>query len=98
MEDLLNHIATLLSQLWELVEWLFVTIFIKYIFVRYLAEKVKNYLTKTRDGAIYWDHFRLRARGHGHDYDVPEDCGEGYCKFIKRAPVAEAPQNTTAVS
>lgn len=97
MNDLLNQTATQLSHLWDLAEWLFVTIFIKYIFVRYLAEKVKDYLTKTRDGAIKWDHYRLRARGHGHNYPTVEECTEGACRFIKIAPVAPV-QNTSLLS
>jgi hypothetical protein len=97
MNELLNQITTLLAHLWELAEWLFVTIFIKYIFVRYLAEKVKDYLTKTRDGAIKWDHYRLRARGHGHDYTTVEECPEGACRFIKTTPVAPV-QSTSLLS
>lgn len=88
MIEIVDWITTQLSHsleiLWALSEWLFVTVFVKYIFAKYIAEKIKQYLTRRRDDAISWEHYRLRAKGHGHNYDSPEECPDGACHFIKK--------------
>lgn len=92
IHDIATHLASTFDFLGSAIEWLFVTIFIKYIAARYIAEKIKDFLVKTRDDAIRWEHYRIKAIGKHHQIEPPEACDEGACRFIKKPVVPD--QNT----
>lgn len=86
MDVIANILTTYAPVIWQGLEWFFVTIIIKYIVVRWIADivltNIKRVLIKTRTHAIYWFHYRERAAGHGHKYDTPELCQDGACKSL----------------
>lgn len=69
-----------------LFEFFVVGILIKYVFAKWLAEKVlkgiKFVLVRSQRHAIYWLHYREKAMGHGHQYETPELCQDGVCRML----------------
>lgn len=84
--DFIDKITALLPHVGNVVEWFFVTIVIKYIISKWIAQKtveiMKKVLVSSQKHAIYWVHYRERAIGRGHKADVPETCRDGLCKTI----------------
>lgn len=82
MTDFIDSIATIGSFLLKAIEFFFFTIVVKYIVVRWIAEKTKKYFVKffvvsEREVAI-WMHYRNKAMDAGHT-DPIHKCDDGRC-------------------
>lgn len=66
-----------------LLNYIVVTVVLKYIVGKWVAEKVTDILRylliRTQRDAVSWLHFRERAMKHGHNYPSPELCRDGVC-------------------
>lgn len=78
--------SAVLGVLYQIAEFLLVTVLFKYIILRWIAEKLgkflKSQLVRTRVHVVYWIHYREKALGHGHQYASPEVCRDGVCKTM----------------
>lgn len=68
------------------LNFLFLTIIVKYIVVRWIAEQFvkvfgKLFVKSDREAAI-WEHHRYRALQEGHAPKNPSSCIDGNCKII----------------
>lgn len=69
-----------------LVEFLVITVFLKYIVLRWVAEKLAklfmHFFVRTEREAAIWLHYRNKAMHRGHQHHTPVECYEGRCRVI----------------
>lgn len=74
--------------LYDVLDFLVVTVFFKVIIVHWTADRVldvfKYLVVRTKRQAVYWVHFREKALGHCHQYPTPEVCQDGICKTFHK--------------
>lgn len=82
MEPILNHASSAVAFLASLAWLFFTTIVIKYIVVKWVAEKTriilfKMFVKSSRDLAV-WLHYFNRRVDKGHQHPLPK-CDDGQC-------------------
>jgi hypothetical protein len=72
--------------IFNVIEFLVVTVFFKYILLRWVAEKLAKYFqqffVRTERETAIWLHYRNRALGIGHQHKTPIRCSEGLCRIV----------------
>lgn len=67
-------------------EFVVVTIFIKQIMGRWLADKItrvfQKFFVKSRREAAIWLHYRNKALNKGHTHKTPIRCEDDACKIF----------------
>lgn len=82
----INSFKDLIDLVVKLGEFLFFTVIIKYIVLKWVAERLltmfKRFFVTTERAAAIWMHYVNQALNKGHRHDTPIDCEDDRCRIV----------------